>query len=128
MCGSSIYVLLVSMSYDADVMLKVLPSSCDVRCHWRSASSQNSFCFICLIFFVVLFFLVGVFVLSYPVRLANNYRSRKQDRIFQRFGRLFLSGALKNAPCCLNKLLVNFREESSEIGRFCKFEFQRMAN
>ena len=40
---------------------------------------------------------------------ANNYRSRKQNMIFQHFGRL--PGTLKNVPCCLNELLVNFREE-----------------
>ena len=36
--------------------------------------------------------------------------------------RLFLPGTLKNAPCCLNQLLVNFREEPSGIGRFCRLE------
>ena len=45
----------------------------------------------------------------------TNYRSRKQNRIFQHFGRLFLPGKLKNVPYCLNELLVNFREESSGI-------------
>ena len=37
-------------------------------------------------------------------------------------------GTLKNVPCSLNELLVNFREESSGIGRFCRLEFRRMAN
>ena len=40
--------------------------------------------------------------------------------IFQHFGRLFLPGTLKNVPCSLNELLVNFGEESSGIGRFCR--------
>ena len=53
---------------------------------------------------------------------ADNYRSRKHNRNFQHFGRLFLPGTLKNVPCCLNELLVNFREESSGIGRFCRLE------
>ena len=47
---------------------------------------------------------------------AENHRSRKQNRIYQHFGRLFLSGTLKNVPCSLNELLVNFREESNGIG------------
>ena len=42
--------------------------------------------------------------------------------IFQHFGRLFLPGTLKNVPCCLNELLVNFREESRGNGQFCGFE------
>ena len=42
--------------------------------------------------------------------------------IFQHFGRLFLPGTLKNVPCSLNELLVNFGEESSGIGRFCRPE------
>ena len=33
----------------------------------------------------------------------------------------------KNVPCSLIELLVNFREESSGTGRFCRVEFQRMA-
>ena len=41
---------------------------------------------------------------------------------FQHFGRIFLPGTLKNVPCCLNELLVGFREESSGIGRFCRLE------
>ena len=53
---------------------------------------------------------------------ANSYRSRKQTRIFQHFGRLFLPGTIQNVPCSLNELLVNFREESSGIGRFCRLE------
>ena len=61
-------------------------------------------------------------------RLAYNYRSRKQNRIFQPFGRLFLSGTLINVSCSINELLVIFREESIGIGRFCRLEFQRMAN
>ena len=48
---------------------------------------------------------------------ANYYRSRKQH-----FGILFLPEMLKNVPCSFNELLVNFREESSEIGRFCRLE------
>ena len=59
---------------------------------------------------------------------AHNYRSRKQNRIFQPLARFFLPGTLKNVPCALNKLLVKFRAESSGIGRFCRLEFQRMAN
>ena len=51
-----------------------------------------------------------------------------KNRIFQHFGRVFLPGTLKNIPCSLDALLVNFREESSGIGRFCRLEFQRMAN
>ena len=74
----------------------------------------------------------GDICLNQPVseyeRPANNYRSRKRNRIFQHFGRLFLLGTLKNVPCPLNELLVNFREESSGIRRFCRLEFQRMAN
>ena len=57
---------------------------------------------------------------------ADNYRSRKQNRIFQGFGRLFLPGTLKNVPFSLIELLINFREESSGIGR--RLEFQWMAN
>ena len=53
---------------------------------------------------------------------ANSYRSRKQTRIFQHFGRLFLPGTIQNVPCSLNELLVNFREESSGIGRFCRLK------
>ena len=48
--------------------------------------------------------------------------------IFQHFCRLFLPVTLKNVPCSLNELLVNFREESSGVRRFCRLEFQRMAN
>ena len=61
---------------------------------------------------------------------ADKYRSRKQIRVFQHFGRLFLPGTLENVPCSLNEPLVNFREESinSGIGRFCRLELQRMAN
>ena len=35
--------------------------------------------------------------------------------IFQHLGRLFLPATLKNVPSSLNKLLVNFRKESSAI-------------
>ena len=59
---------------------------------------------------------------------ANKYRSRKQNMIFQHFGRLFLPGTFKNVPYLLNELLVNFRAQSSGIGRFCRLEFKRMAN
>ena len=48
------------------------------------------------------------------------YRSRKCNKIFQHFGMLFLLGTLKNVPCSLNELLVNFRDKSSGIVRFCK--------
>ena len=42
--------------------------------------------------------------------------------IFKHFGRLFLPGTLKNVPCPLKELMVNFREEpiNSGIGRFCR--------
>ena len=54
---------------------------------------------------------------------------QKTNVIFQHFGWLFLPGTLKKIPCCLNELLVNFREESinSGIGRFCR-KFQQIAN
>ena len=42
--------------------------------------------------------------------------------MFQHFGWLFLPGTLKNIPCCLNELLVNFREDYSGIGRFRRLE------
>ena len=42
--------------------------------------------------------------------------------IFQHFGRLFLPGTLANVLCCLNELMVNFREESSGIGRHHRLE------
>ena len=48
--------------------------------------------------------------------------------IFQHFGRLFLPGTLKNVPFSRNERLVNFREESNGIGRFCSLEFQRVGN
>ena len=35
---------------------------------------------------------------------------------------LFLAGTLKNVTCCLSELLVNFREKSGGIGRFCRLE------
>ena len=76
-------------------------------CHLYPASSRNSVVFICL---------------------GRQISFQKQNRIFQHFGRLFLPGALKNIPCYLNELLVNFRKESRGIGRFCRLEFQRMAN
>ena len=60
----------------------------------------------------------------YHVKAGYN-RSRKQNRIFQQFSRLFLWGTLKYVPCCLNELLVNFREESNGIGRFCMLEVPR---
>ena len=59
---------------------------------------------------------------------ADNYCSRNQNKIFQHFGRLFLAGTLKNVPFSVNELLVKFREESTGVGRFCRLEFERMAN
>ena len=48
----------------------LLPASTYVfLCHLDPASSWNSFCFICLVFFRSSYLVVGVFaVLSYPVR------------------------------------------------------------
>ena len=40
---------------------------------------------------------------------ADQPRSRKQNRIFQHFRRLFLPGTLKNVPCCLNEQLSIFQ-------------------
>ena len=50
--------------------------------------------------------------------------SENKNMIFQHFGRLFLPGTLKNVPCCLNELLVIFREESINSGMvpFCSLE------
>ena len=53
---------------------------------------------------------------------ADYYGIEKQNRIFQQFGRTFLPGTSKNVPSCLNEILVNFREESNGIGRFCRLE------
>ena len=50
-------------------------------------------------------------------------RSAIETGFFQHLRRLFLQGTLKNVPGCLNELFVNFREESSGIGRFCRLEF-----
>ena len=57
-----------------------------------------------------------------PNTSADYYRSGKQNRIFHHFGRLFIPGTLKNISCCLNELLVNFRQESRGIGLFFRFE------
>ena len=58
---------------------------------------------------------------------ADNYRSRKQREFFNTLAGFF-PGTLKNAPCSHNEIMVKFREESGGIGRFCRLEFQRMAN
>ena len=52
-------------------------------------------------------------------------RSTIETGFFQHLRRLFLQGTLKNVPGCLNELFVNFREESSGIGRFCRLEVQK---
>ena len=51
-----------------------------------------------------------------------------RSRIFQHLRRLFRPGTIKKIPCCIIELWVRFREESSAFGRFCRLEFQRMAN
>ena len=48
--------------------------------------------------------------------------SESETWFFDSFRRLLLPGTLKDVPRCLNDLLVNFREESSGIGRFCRLE------
>ena len=70
---------------------------------------------------VFLVFVAAVCILAFGQYQANFYRSRKQN-IFQHFGKLFLPETLKGVPCCLNELVVNFREEPSGIGRLCRLE------
>ena len=50
----------------------------------------------------------------------------KQD--FQHFDRLFLPGTLKNVPCCLNELMVNFEGNLVGLVDFAGSEFQWIAN
>ena len=40
----------------------------------------------------------------------------------------FSPGDVNDVPCSLNELLINFPKKSSGLGRFCRLEFQRMAN
>ena len=53
-------------------------------------------------------------------------RNPKQD--FSTPSQAFSPGTIKKIPCCIIELWVRFREESSAFGRFCRLEFQRMAN
>ena len=68
--GMFLFVLLFHMSVQpSSAPLQQVSTTCSSCCHLYSASSQNSFCSTCFVFFVALVFLVGVFVvLSYPVR------------------------------------------------------------
>ena len=50
-----------------------------------------------------------------------SFQKTKQD--FSTLLQAFSPGDVKNVRYPLNELLVNFREESSGIGRFCRLEF-----
>ena len=55
-------------------------------------------------------------------RNGDYYGIGIQNRIFQHLSRAFSPGDVNKCLLCLNELLVNFREESSGIGRFCRLE------
>ena len=60
--------------------------------------------------------------------LKNHVSFQKTTQDVPTIWQAFSPGDEKNVPCPLNELLVNFREKSSGIGRFCRLKFQRMTN
>ena len=78
---------------------------------------------------LILCYVSAVIIRSESHYVILRYRVLGQQLLFQEkkqdvstLWQAFSPGDVKNVPCCLNDLLVNFREESIGICRFCRLE------
>ena len=69
---------------------------------------------------------VWLFIYNFPdLSIGRLLWDRKSKQDFSTPSQaLFSGGHEQNVPCCLHELLVNFRQESSGTGRFCRLEVQ----